>query len=222
MSKVLEQLNELSMKVPERFTREKAGATIGLLSLIDRATNPVNQVSELLKSPEMDQLIADRYITIAMIKPRLDEYMKTDEVDINFAGDADLATFLTEQIHDPLKPILSVSLQMDKNMLSEFYGRVDNTDGTSPMVRMMNNKRWDSFSEVFLSGPVTFILLSSLHGNAIDNWRNQMGTNWNISKNDPKTLRTKFAISNENNLLHGSDSLASVIAERDFLVRHMK
>ena len=222
MLRTLEQLNKLSSKIPERFTREHASSTSGLLGLIDRATNPVNEIRELLISPEMDKLIVDGFITIAMIKPRLDEYMKPDEVGINFVGDADLATFLTGQIKDPLKPVLSVSLQMDKSMLAEFYGRVDSEDGTSPMVRMATNNRWDSFSELFLSGPVTFILLTSENGNAIDTWRNQMGTSWNILKNDPGTLRTRFAISNDNNLLHGSDSVASVMAERNFLARHMK
>ncbi len=225
MSQVIEKLRALDSKLPERFSRESAnsgGLIAGLIGRLAEQANPVNQVKVLLSSQEMSDLIDNDQITIAMIKPRLDLHMDTTTV--NFDYDSGLADFLTDQISADLEPVLSVSFQMTPSMVKEFYKG-------NPMNRMMEERtgtgrtRWVDFNDLMASGPVTFLLLHSPDGNAIDTWRRAMGTKWNVDvvkKTEPNSLRARFAKKNDNNLLHGSDSPESVRTELNFIIRNMK
>lgn len=220
---VIEKLRALYSKLPERFSREHAVETIGLLGVLEQWINPVKQVRELLSSSEMEELIDDGNVTIAMIKPRLDLHMNTTAVNFNY--DAGLADFLTDQIPADLEPVLSVSFQMTEAMLNEFYaGELKQRMQDAPK-NAEGQTRWEMFQELMESGPVTFLILHSPEGDAIDTWRKAMGTKWNIDylrENEPDSLRAKYALTNDNNLLHGSDSPESALKELNFIIRHMK
>lgn len=224
-SEVLNQLRDVN--TPPSLERRWVGTPFasGLLGILDRLATPVDKIRELLSNPEMNELIDSDNITVGMIKPRLDRHMDKSNLNIGFPGDSELAEFMIDQISDNLEPILSVSFRMNEKMLNEFYAG-------NPKERMQNaiNKktgetRWQEFKRLMASGPVTFIVLHSRSGNAIDTWRKTMGTTWDVDAlkvSEPNSLRAQYAIDNNNNILHGSDSIESVHREINFMIRHMK
>ena len=231
MHETVQQLLNLKREMPRSLTREFAGANplvTAVLGFIDNRANPVREAQELLLSTEMTDLIESGHVTIAMIKPRLDKHMNTAEV--SFIDDPSLTAFLEDKI-STLQPVFSVSLKMTKKMVEEFYGRRQSNGKPSPKESMMSNTVssgrtvWQEFIELMDSGPVTFIVLYDEEGRAVEKWRNEMGTTFNVDKlreSEPGSLRARYAITNQNNIFHGSDSPDSAIIERDFVANHMR
>ena len=110
----------------------------------------------------------------------------------------------------------------DDQMLKEFYGvDPDNKEDPkgSPMYRMKNIidqkykcTQWDSFREMMLKGPSTFLIMGAKNGQARELWRKEIGPSWDVTKLRPGELRN-FAISNECNVWHGSSSENAVVYE---------
>ncbi len=226
MHELVWNLQKLNREIPRRFSRESAGIdsfTVGLLGTIENNANPVNEVRNILLSPEMTALINSGHITVAMIKPRLDIHMDNSKVCLE--GDAELAAYLENQI-STLEPVLSLSMKMTRPMLDKFYGRPQPDGSSSPKENMQANEVepgvtvWEEFQELMDSGPVTFIVLYDEGGNATQKWRSEMGTDFNVNRikvSQPESLRARFAKWMKNNLLHGSDSTLSVHAEIGFI-----
>ena len=231
MHEIVRRLVQLNRELPSRFSREIAAQgpfVQGFLGLIERRTNPVKEVKNILISPEMTDLISSGHITIAMIKPRLDIHM--DKSTVQFNSDGDLAAYLEDQI-TTLKPVLSLSMKMTRKMLDEFYGRPQPDGSNSPKQSMMSKEVspgrtvWQEFQELMDSGPVTFVVLYDEDSDATQKWRKEMGTDFNVDRiklSQPQSLRARFAKWMKNNLLHGSDSIKSALIERDFIANHIK
>lgn len=181
--------------------------------------NPVKELCSLLESSEMQQLIESGYITVGMVKPRLDRHMDPEKVDIGFSGDSELAEFAIGLIDKPLEVLSTISLKMTSEMVEEFYAGAksnmmsshDTNDGRSV---------WEHFKELMDSGPVTFLVIGSPDGNAIDLWRAKIGRSWDVVKSEPGQLRHLMK-SNANNGFHGSDSPQAVKDELKFIVKYM-
>jgi nucleoside diphosphate kinase len=226
MTEVLERLYDLNDKLPRRFSREYAGRVgqiTGLLGWLAERANPVKEVKALLSSEEMSNLIESGHITIAMIKPSLDIHMHSPNMYL--VGDPELTDYLIGQIPENLEPVLSVSLQMTESMLDEFYAGKPKNRMQEVKGNNHGTSRWDDFRELMASGPVTFLLLYAPEGNGIQTWRDAMGgSSWDVNlikRDEPDSLRARFAIGNDNNLLHGSDSPESALRELEFIIRHM-
>lgn len=218
---VIKNLRSLNESLPEFLDRgnvitpEKSPAILGI---INEGANPIRELISILDSSDIKQQIQDGKLTIGMIKPRLDIHMK-GSTEISFAEDARLLKQLMGQIKEPLEPVVSVSFYMSEEMLETFYAG-------DPKNRMLGvrtedgNTKWDDFKSMMSTGPVTFFLLHSKFGNAVDEWRNQMGESWNIDLVSKGKLR-KNAKTNNNNLTHGSDSPESVYKELEFIKKYL-
>lgn len=68
------------------------------------------------------------------------------------------------------------------------------------------------------SGPVTFFLLYDHRGQAMGNWRKDIGR---LKDPEPTTIRAFLVKDLYNNLVHGSDSKAAVHNEIAFLAREL-
>lgn len=223
MSSIIEKIR--LAQVPEKYRREYAGSPVGgIIGLLENATESIQPLIELLSSQETFSMIDDGHLTVAMIKPRLDKHLDRAKAKVSFSGDAELTDFVTGLIKPPLEPVLSISLKMTEKDLNIFYAgepkkRMLISPGNTP-----NRNRWEDFREMMKSGPLTFILLYSHDGKAIQEWREQMGTSWDVDKikrEEPHALRA-LALSNDNNMLHGSDSPESVKRELNFLINSLK
>lgn len=212
-------------QMPEIFLREKAGESgliIGLIGIIEKRTRPTGELKSLLQSAGMDSLIRENKVTVGMIKPRLDQYLDIVRAQIAMAGDAELAQYMQGRIvQKGFEPLLAVSFQMSPNMVKDFY--------REPMQKMKSitmkdgRSQWDHFNDLMASGPVTFLVLYNENGRARESWREAMGTTWNVDvvkATQPDALRA-LALSNVNNLLHGSDSLESVSREISFIAKNL-
>lgn len=72
-------------------------------------------------------------------------------------------------------------------------------------------------------GPVTFVILKS-DDDAIKRWRETIGTHYDINVlrvQQPGSLRARFALSNHNNLWHGSGNPDDVKTELGLLTKFL-
>jgi len=162
-----------------------------------------------------------------MIKPRLDEGMVKQQPDLD---DSALADQLLGEIKDPLEVVFSISLLLDDEQIEQWYGGQPKSNQIKfpPLAEerygVRHSNRWEEFKMLMKRGPVTFALLYENNGQAIQEWRNQMGNDWNIERvkiNFPDSLRARFGIDNHNNLLHGSDSPDSARKEVNLLANFL-
>lgn len=109
----------------------------------------------------------------------------------------------------------------DASSVESFYSEL--RDGPQTTIRPSKiftlKNRWEEFVHIMTSGPTTVLLLHSPDGDAIEKWRAQIG-HWNVeSQRDRNTLRGKYAVSNFNNLVHGSDSPEAILRELEIIRR---
>lgn len=184
----------------------------------------VEAIKEALLSPEMSNLIHQGKITFAMIKPRLDESTQLGDNQ----SDYEIANAISHKISMPLEVVFEASFVFTDEMIEEFYGGIPKERQLeSPPIDpnrygKQHASRWDEFKALMKQGPVTGLILYSEQGNAVMEWRNQMGNDWKITKvkeTYPDSLRARYGNANHNNLLHGSDSSESVMYEIEFFTR---
>lgn len=171
------------------------------------------EIVGLLEDPRLLDEVRTGNITVAMIRPELTESS-------NLTGsDTEIADQVEE--HIALAMIAKFAVVFDNDAVDEFYAGqpMDLQLTKQPMRKTDFPTRWHEFRAAMTNGPTTILLLHTTQGNAIDEWRQQVG-HWNIETNrDPATIRGRFGIDNYNNLVHGSDSSASVERELDIIKR---
>lgn len=189
----------------------------------------IQPVIEILESDELQELIKEGKITLAMIKPRL-EAAVAESINRTLL-DSDIAVEIEQSISEPLAVVFSISLNLSPEMIDRFYAG-------DPMERQRqvppidherygqhHDHRWSEYRALMASGPVTFAILYSPDNKAVANWREQMGNDWNVERvkvNYPNSLRARFAKDSHNNLLHGSDSSESAKREIDLLAEFLQ
>lgn len=166
----------------------------------------------------MGDLIKAGYITIGMIKPRLDQHIDLGKVEVDFPSDSEIVSHVMAMIDSPLEVLATVSMRMSPKMVEEFY--------LSSKPNMQNKEpdgktTWQHFHDLMASGPVTFMVIGSPEGNAIELWRQKIGRSWDVAKSQPGQFRNLMK-SNANNGFHGSDKIQAVIDELNFITKHMK
>ena len=156
---------EITSKIPQ-----------SMLGVMRELSNPVARLREILQGKEMSDLIKAGYITIGMIKPRLDRHIDRhidlEKVEVDFPeDDAKIVNGIMNLIDSPLEVLATVSMRMSPEMVEEFY--------VSSKPNMQNKEpdgktTWQHFHELMASGPVTFMVIGSPNGNAIDLWRQKI------------------------------------------------
>lgn len=205
--------------------KQKELASQGLLveAFIALEKPVLQEIIQLLSSQELRDLINRGEITLAMIKPALTE---STTLAVTLTEDKQ-NQLLIEAISPPLDPIFEIVLPMDEETLEAWYGgkpkqaqsQISPIDTTR--YGQTHYSRWDEFVALMNRGSVTFVLLFDSNGNAVAEWREQMGNHWNVEKvkhEYPNSLRALYAVDNHNNIFHGSDSPQSVIKEIELLV----
>ncbi len=226
MSQTPDQSREVGVRLPESYMQIIPEHAPGIIGLIGGLSNPLEIARAILNSPEMAMLIHEDKITVGMIKPGLKDHFDTQKAGISFSTDKDITSYLVDDLlskNDQIRPLFSVTIQFDDQMLEEFYGvDPDNKQDlkSSPMYRMKNiiidqqsgRTQWDSFREMMLMGPSTFLIMGAKNGQARELWRKEIGPSWDVNKSQPGELRN-LAISNKCNVWHGSSSENAVLYE---------
>lgn len=232
MRKSLELLHYLIVPELERsaISPEHAPALIGQIELIHKET--LRQIIEILSSESIQQLIECDMLTIGMIKPEIDAALLPERQDeIEDITDPTIATLIMEEIQAPLELVFDISITADDEFIEQFYSgapretqlKIPPTDPNRYGLELQN--RWEEHVAMMKRGPVTWMLLHDPNGNAVAEWRRQMGTSWNVEdlrEEEPDSLRAIFAKDNHNNMLHGSDSIESVHRELKLLVSFLQ
>src|SRR5260221_2804482 len=217
---VIEHLK--SIPIPEELNRENISKLYvqGLLGEIGLSPTGIEDIREILESKEFEVIVKEGKVSLALIKPDLEAAVP--QRGTRHRSDAEIVEQIRHDIQSPLREIFSISLVLTDEMVEEWYvGKPKQQQvGIPPFDEnrygLHHNSRWDEYKSLMLRGPVTFLLLYSEDGKAVEHWRQQMGNHWNIEKAKemfPNSLRAKYAKDNHNNLLHGSDSPESAIRE---------
>jgi nucleoside diphosphate kinase len=178
----------------------------------------LKKIAQVLEHPGLNTLIDEGKITFAAIKPR------TEESKLGVNSDVEGEKMLRSMIKPPLSPVFSITLALTEEDLDQFY---------PPEVRERlaglhegDSNIWDNFKKYMITGPITYMLLYSEQGNAVDEWRSQMG-NTNPANADPESIRGKYALSIRQNLVHGSsgdsdeEKTANVRSESKWLLNQV-
>lgn len=229
MSNIIDRLKALEM--PEVLSRQRAWELFaqGTLGHLGDLAPFTGGLMAILESQDFKSLVSEGKITLAMIKPRLD-----DSIDPNAIGDVplndlSLAQFFLSRVRPPLEPTIHASLVMTNSMVDKFYDdgpkqKMQRLPAEFPIRHPQAQNRWDEWVENMTGGPATFAPLFSSDGQAVDHWRTQMGDDWNVDRlkqNHPNSLRA-MAKDTDRNLLHGSDSPESVRREINLLISFLE
>ncbi|MDD2823527.1 MAG: nucleoside-diphosphate kinase [Candidatus Daviesbacteria bacterium] len=188
-----------SITTPDVFSMRSLGEQTSAalraerMTLSDLELQKLHQVNIALKHPELIEMTKEGLITLAMIKPQANE---SKDLSPNDQKAADL---LMDEIGRD-KIIFSLSLKLSPDNVMTFY---------------QGNPHLDSILSHFEQGSATLLLLHYKQGDAVCQWRKDIGPTdpEKASVESPDSIRGKHALSISNNLVHGSDSIESVIRE---------
>lgn len=175
------------------------------LALGDLEKKKLKEIRQMLSNPELESLIDEGNVTLAVIKPHANAGKNLPE------NDEDAAAKLIDEIGQD-NVIFSFSTRFNEDQVDDFYG--GEKEKLSSVTSGSGESAWDSIVKFTPSGPVTFLLIYREEGNAVEWWRERMGkTQPKLA--DPDSIRGKYAIQENlpNNLTHGSDSIESVKRE---------
>lgn len=166
-------------------------------------------VVNILLSESLEQQIDQGKVTLAMIKPNVGPGANLLQLD-----DLEAADQIEEQITN-LGVLAKFSFQFDEGAVDEFYevpNKYNMLRQESSFPERFQNK-WEQYRASILGGPVTVLLLHSEDGNAVQKLRAQLG-HWDVeTRRDRDSIRGRLGANNDNNLIHGSDSIDSVKTE---------
>jgi len=156
----------------------------------------LGKIIQVLEHPGLKPLIDEGKITLGAIKPR------TEDSKLGVESDEEGEKMLLEMIKPPLEREFTISVLLTPEDLDVFYSEVKEKLSKKKDIGQ-SKTRWDLFKDYMLSGPVTYFLLYNPKGNAVAEWRKQIGKT-NPKDADPDTIRGKYADSIDKNLVHGS------------------
>lgn len=176
----------------------------------------LEKIVQVLDHPELKKLIDSHKITLALIKPHADENIKG-------YGDESAARAIESEIRRPLTPVFSVSVRLNLLDAEDFYINQKGMLSKQPPAKSKSfSSKWEEHLDFMSSGPTTFLLLYSEKGDAISEWRKQIG-HWDVEgrKRDYHTIRGRWAKSNLTSIVHGSDSPETAKREIRVLRNHL-
>jgi len=159
-------------------------------------------IVEVLKHPEFARLVEEGHLTFGMVKPRREEAVRTPGSDEEN----------TERLIAAIKPPLQVLIRQDffwpREIMENFYDHLRPLAGGTVFERVVRDMS---------SRAVTALILFNPEGNAIQEWREQIGPTGADPHEPGETLRHRFGAGIENNGTHGSDSVENVKQDFTFL-----
>lgn len=183
---VTEQLSRVSLN-----TRD-ASMPISL-SFLER--RKIETIIQLLDDAEFLEAVRSGKVTFGLIKPH------AHKAKLQADTDTAVRDKIITAIQPPLEVMVAQDFLLPRHEAEEFYRHHRERPDVFP--RLM---------EFMTSGAVTGLILFDKDGNAVQNWREQMGPTDPV-KAEPHHLRHVFARQIENNVLHGASSLEGVEAE---------
>ncbi len=160
----------------------------------------VDKIVMVLEHPQLQRLIEEDKITVAGIKP------KTQESRLGVTNDNEGEQRILAMVRSPLEFIFTISVSLSTNDIDAFYP----SELKNSLIRMEEGEsnKWDLFKQYMLSGPVTYMLLYSPRGGAVEEWRRQMGAT-DPQQAESESIRGSWALSIRQNLVHGSSGNTS-------------
>lgn len=173
------------------------------LEIGDLEREKLSLINEILNHPEFEQLINEGKITFGMVKPKRDAAKKVQ------GTDEEVTQMVIEAIKPPLQTIIEQPLWLPKEVMEPFYEHLKPLDEGRVLDRVVG---------FMTGGAVTVLILYSEEGNAIAEWRTQMGRTSTPLDEEGTTLRHQFNTGDVgNNVVHGSDSPENVKREVGFI-----
>lgn len=170
------------------------------LAMSDKETSYIENIRSTLADAATLQLVEEDKLTFGMIKPHREEAILVTGTDEEIA----------EEVSAAIKSPLSIGVKQDiwipTLTARAFYAHLP----TSII---------DRVAGFMSSGASTGLVLTNPNGNAISQWRTQMGaTGAHAMPDQADTLRYRFQTERgvANNVTHGSDSVQSVKRELEF------
>jgi len=154
-------------------------------------------IKKLLDDENFNRMLDAGGITFAMIKP----YPHMAHPANHQRGECEVVDEIHGAIKSPLKIMVSADTHIPYAYSQQFYAHLADLGGSDEIYQRV--------TEFMSSGAVTGLILTDHNGNAIPEWRRQIGRT-RPEEAAPDTLRHRFAVSVENNVLHGSDSIENV------------
>lgn len=223
----IERLTDKSLRLQETVTRDRvtdylqagnrAEDFFGTLSTHE--LTDLTQIRRLLLDPQFGSRVGEGDLTFAMLRPRLD-LGKRPGVDQEIAGE------ILGRIEERFVVVLDLPWPVSLRGFTRFYRHVVNDlskveqitpDGTTTTV-------WEWFSRLGTMGATNFLILNSQDRQPNEqtwrHWREFIGAT-RPENALPETLRGDYG-NVYNNIVHGSDSLASVRTDIQWMTRQLR
>lgn len=161
---------------------------------------------EFLRSLDLSRLIDDGHVTIALIRPGAVNNRQN-------LSETEAISRIIASIQPPLTVLFQTRILFSPSSVEQFYEGISKEHMLSvPSLSGKFPSRWEEFVDMMTQSPTTVLMLGSA-GNAVSEWRTQMGDHWDPKQNPAGSIRYEFAENAYNNLTHGSDSKESVRRE---------
>lgn len=212
---------------------KRSGREFGydFLNLRQEDKAEIYEIVAALSSPELELLVDRGNLTFGMIRPKANEssirtvQLSDEEQDENVAN-----LIISDAVSDSeLEVAFAMPLVLSDELVEAIYeGRPKEnmlkTDAEKYRDKFGN--RWEEWLDLMTCGSSTVILFYAAHPHkdlgAVELWRRKLGNNRNVFENSEGTIRKKYALSDYNNLGHGSDSKEAVKRELNLVVEYLK
>jgi nucleoside-diphosphate kinase len=193
-------------------THDNEAAKALRLEIDEMERENLQKVIDICEHPALSGLIDQGKITYAMIKPNLDGIGKNGYEQYT---DEELANMVEKDVNAAGFVVLTnVAVPFSNDDVNEFYADVQ-----EGLLAAGKRDIWERLSRLMQSGAVSMMLLYDPDGNkehpAFKHWREAIGPT-DPKKAPENTIRGKYGVSLDgsgNNVVHGSDSTASVHKE---------
>lgn len=182
-----------SRKIQNAMYPQEKGATSEAIVLEKLERKKLDRMIEILSHPNLHQAIEDGYVTLGAIKP------KANVSKLETSDDTEAERMIIERVKPPLEVVFTFSLNLHPEDVASFYPQ----SVADKINKMEGPKGWEYFVKYMTSGPVTYLMLYDPNGDAVAEWRRQIGST-DPRNADPESIRGKYAKRLGRNLVHGS------------------
>ncbi len=191
--------------VPYIFSRRSvAGKAVdgiygGNVAISQQEATKLAIIVDILKSPDVEDLVESGKITLGMIKPQVGTALGLP------VNDDEAARVLLQEV-DPSKVVFNFSYKFTHAQTEVFYALIK--EQYQDVMTPIGNSIWESLYNFAPSGPLSIMLLHDEDSEAVQWWRNRMG-NTQPGQAAKNSIRGRHAVQEmlPNNLVHGSGSI---------------
>ncbi len=158
-------------------------------------------ILEILNHPEFAELVEEGKITFGIVKPRRDQAIRMQ------GTDEENTERLIEAIQPPLQVVIRQDLFFPREIVEDLYTHLRPLAEGTVFARVVRD---------MCSTATTILVLFDPDGNAVQEFREQIGPTRADPNEAGETLRHRFGAGVENNAIHGSDGVENVKRELGF------